>query len=407
MLSIHAQLTLDTMNSRQLRRLFPRHSQKLPFIGDSVIKMNSNFAHHQKIKLTSMGSLRIFLALKLIRMINRPNHHMVQIVLRHFNSFNFKNLTVRSKLQGNLINQPVYSIAYHKWRPIMVSCSNEGATMWKLNCDSTNASRSTILQGHTRSVLSVTFHDRYSNIMATGSFDGIVKVWNLNENGTNAECILTLATNNVTIWSIKFHHALPILVVSSRSGIMTIYHFTEKFTKVVNTIPLKIHLNEINSIAFHPLYSSWLVTGSDTNYACVWRLNPTYEEMTRTATLSHNSGILSVATHPSAPYIATGSEDGNAKIWKLKEDGTDPECIAILQHRSGVRFVAFNPYLPKFMATGCYNRTTNIWQMTDEKKVEHVNTSISHNQSVLCVAWNPCFPTLTSSCNDARILNFT
>jgi WD40 repeat protein len=389
------------MNSRQLCRLFPRYAKRLPFV-----KMNGNYDHRQKIMLESMGSLRIFLALRLIGMTNRQEFHIMQIVLqRHYASFNFSNLSIQSELQGNRLNHPNYAIGYHSWKPIMVSCSNEGAKLWKLNGNGTNASNSAMLTGHTSGVLSVTFHDLYSNIMATSSFDGIVKVWKLNENGTNAECILTISTNNFTVWSIKFHHALPILVASSRSGIMTIYHFTEKFTKIVNTIPLKIHLNEINSIAFHPLYSSWLVTGSDTTYACVWRLNPTYEEMIRTAALVHDGHILSVATHPSAPYIATGSEDRTAKIWKLEEDGTNPECIAILPHNGGVRSVAFNPYLPTFIATGCYCRTTNVWKMTESKKVERVKTSTCHNYSVLCVAWNPCFSILTSSSNDMRILN--
>ena len=76
----------------------------------------------------------------------------------------------------------------------------------------------------------------------------------------------------------------------------------------------------------------------------------------------HTIGVLSVAFHPSAPYLATGSYDKTAKLWLLNADCSAPTCVSTLQgHSDWVRSVAFHPSAP-YLATGSGDTTTKLWQ---------------------------------------------
>ena len=81
------------------------------------------------------------------------------------------------------------------------------------------------------------------------------------------------------------------------------------------------------------------------------------------STLRGHSGIiLSVAFHPSAPYLATGSRDYTAKLWLLNADCSAATCVSTLQgHSSPVTSVAFHPTAP-LLATGSYDTTAKLWR---------------------------------------------
>ena len=76
----------------------------------------------------------------------------------------------------------------------------------------------------------------------------------------------------------------------------------------------------------------------------------------------HSSCVLSVAFHPSAPYLATGSGDYTAKLWLLNADCSAATCVSTLQGHSGyVWSVAFHPSAPH-LATGSGDRTAKLWR---------------------------------------------
>ena len=75
----------------------------------------------------------------------------------------------------------------------------------------------------------------------------------------------------------------------------------------------------------------------------------------------HSYSVLSVAFHPSAPYLATGSSDSTAKLWLLNADCSAATCVSTLQGHSGLVYsVAFHPSAP-YLATGSGDKTAKLW----------------------------------------------
>ena len=67
-----------------------------------------------------------------------------------------------------------------------------------------------ILEGHTKGVLSVAFHS-FAPLLATGSEDGTVKLWNTN----SQECLATLVGHHGEVKSVAFHPTADILISGS------------------------------------------------------------------------------------------------------------------------------------------------------------------------------------------------
>jgi WD40 repeat protein len=182
------------------------------------------------------------------------------------------------------------------------------------------------LTGHTNSVNSVAFHP-IEFILATGSSDRTVKLWQINTERERAwkyfaECIATL---------------------DGHAGI-------------------------VNSVAFHPT-KPFLATGSSDQTVKLWQLSSEPFSATCIATLNVECGIVnSVAFHPRELILAIGGGDNIVKLWQVNSDGTNPTNIATLaKHTKPVSSVAFSPDAT-LLATGSWDKRTILWGLNYHKQ---------------------------------------
>ena len=228
-----------------------------------------------------------------------------------------------------------------------------------------------LLKGHSGPVRSMAFHPTAPLLATTGSIDMTVRLWQLSPDNSSATCVATLDQSN--------------------GG----------------------HSKSIHSLAFHPM-APLLATGSDDRTVKLWRLvtTPDNSSATCVATLDqsnggHNSGVTSVAFHPSAPLLATGSFDKTVKLWLLSSDNSSATCVATLKgHSSTVNSVAFHPRAP-LLATGSHDNTAKLWRLvttSDNLSATCVATLDSdkegHSDSVISVAFHPTAPLLATGSND-------
>lgn len=239
-------------------------------------------------------------------------------------------------------------------------------------------------------VRSVAFHPTHSNIMI-GNADGTINQCNIAvDGGSHHTCMLIpkFKPSNVRLPIEKQPHTGPVIsiafhpihttIMATGSGDTTIKLWvfrTQHQTTCSGTI--MGHSDGVSCVAFHHTANPLLLaSGSHDKTVKLWHLtvNEGMEGVavggTCVATLDESNGghsktVTSVAFHPTAnpPLLATGSQDKTVKLWQLSADYKSAICVATLEgHSSWVTSVEFHPTAnPPILATGSEDGTVKLW----------------------------------------------
>ncbi|KAJ0230087.1 Serine-threonine/tyrosine-protein kinase [Hirschfeldia incana] len=155
----------------------------------------------------------------------------------------------------------IRSVAVHPTLPYVLSSSDDMLIKlwdWEKGWACTQ-----IFQGHSHSVMQVTFNPKDTNTFASASLDCTIKIWNLGSPNPS-------------------------------------------FT-------LDAHQKGVNCVDYVTVGDKpYLITGSDDHTAKVWD----YQTKSCVQTLDgHTHNVSAVCIHPELPIIITGSEDGTVRIW--------------------------------------------------------------------------------------------
>ncbi len=174
-----------------------------------------------------------------------------------------------------------------------------------------------VLTGHSDWVKSVVISPQ-SQIMASGSFDGTIKIWQLNIDGIPLpEPIITLADHIKGVYALAISPDGKILVSGSFDGKIKIWQLAnnnEESSIVANALrTLEGHIGSIRAIAISP-DGQKIVSGSFDETIKIWQLD-TGELLN---TLNENTGpIYSLAFTPDGQIIASGGGDGMITLWQI------------------------------------------------------------------------------------------
>ncbi|RCJ38368.1 serine/threonine protein kinase [Nostoc minutum NIES-26] len=158
------------------------------------------------------------------------------------------------------------------------------------------------------------------------------------------------------------------------------------------TITLKGHSSDVNSVAFSP-DSKTLATGSDDKTVKLWNLVTKQEIHTLKG---HFEWIWAVAFSPDGQTIASGSKDKTIKLWNL---ATAQEIRTFKGHTDGVAAIAFSPD-GKTLASGSLDKTIKLWNLATGKQIR---TLEGHTKAVVSVAFSPDGKTLATGSWDNTI----
>jgi WD40 repeat protein len=259
------------------------------------------------------------------------------------------------------------------------------------------------------------------NLLATGSYDGVGRVWSLNGSLVHTlrghkGPIFSLKWNNMgnfllsgsydkttIVWDVstangfieqQFHdHQAPALDVDWKDDTTFASCSTDKTVHICRVglpRPLKKyigHADEVNAVKWDPS-GRLLASCSDDCTAKVWdvtsdRTEPLYDFK------SHQQEIYTVKWAPTGPgsknpdklpMLATASFDGSVRLWNIQ----DGSCIQVLsRHRDSVYSVAFSPS-GDFLASGSLAGQLYIWNV---KEGQHIK-SFKGKGDIFEVAWN-------------------
>ena len=246
-----------------------------------------------------------------------------------------------------------------------------------------NPIASQTLTAHNDSVKSIAF-SRDGKMLASGSADDTIKLWNLATN----QNIATLTGNSSTVYTVAFSPDGKMLASGSIDNTIKIWDIESR----QNTDTLSGHSDSIWSVAFSK-DGKTLASASRDGTIKLWNLETNQE----IATLNeHSKDVMVVAFSPDRKTLASGSSDNTIKLWDLQTN----EMIATLEgHSDGVTSLAFNPD-SSILVSSSYDNTIKFWDLFNNEEVDSLE---GHSSGILSIAIAPNGRILASGSEDSTI----
>jgi WD40 repeat protein len=300
----------------------------------------------------------------------------------------------------------VRSVAFHSSAPLLATGSEDGTVkLWDTNTQECVAT----LVGHHRQVVSVAFHPT-ADILMSGSWDNDVKLWDTN----TYMCLSTRTVQNYGVSCVAFHPSKPFIVTSGFRDFPKLWQLSPDYT-TLTLLNEKWRSNgeshpSVNCVAFHPS-EPFIVTAGSNSKATLWLLFPD-NTVSRLGDMNCSRGeVNSVAFHPTLPILVTGDSQ-NVKLWQIIYNnqrsmvslGSNPQitdmmrwysvrridCIEILEgHEKAVTSVAFHPTAPVLLSCSA-DASVKMWKLPDNREsVECMGTLFGQRGPVTCLALHP------------------
>lgn len=221
-------------------------------------------------------------------------------------------------------------------------------------------------------------------ILASGSDDKTVKIWNLKQK----QVVRTLKADSGWVYAVAI----------SPDGESAIAAYQNKTIKIWNLntgeeiLTLKGHQALVNSVAISS-DGQIVVSGSYDKTIKIWDF-PTGKEI-RTLK-GHTGEVLSVAISPNGEKIASASADRTIKIWQLS---TGKEIYSIGGHSQDVNALAISPN-GQILVSASDDKTIKLWNLNTGK---YIRTFEGHTADVNAIAFSPNGEYIASGSDDKTV----
>ena len=296
----------------------------------------------------------------------------------------------------------IYSIVFNPTSTLMATGSKDMTVkLWQLSSDNLSAKNVATLRGHSGAVWSVAFHPT-APLMATGSSDMTVRLWLLSSDNLSATCVAILTGYTEEVLCVAFHPTAPFLATSTYNGIIKFWKLSSDNLSAVNVATFKAneYVWDIWSIAFHPSMSI-MATGGSGLIAKLWQLSSDNLSIENVVSLSeHYSCVWAIAFHPTKFLLATtGGFENSVNLWKFSPDNlsTTKKIATLKGHTQMIRSIAFHPKAP-LIVTSSFDSTVKLWQLSDDDTsvtcLATLDKSNGLDKEVYSVAFHPTAPIL-------------
>lgn len=163
-------------------------------------------------------------------------------------------------------------------------------------------------------ITAVSFNPKDENIIATGSKDGILQLWN--KSGKS----LVKRNTKRNIHTLNFSPNGNIIATGSKDGSVKIWNSSK--LQFIEELPGCHSKAPINSLSFDR-DANYLVTGGSDGRLCLWNLNPKEPQLNKyfpkKIIYSNIDNIYQVSFHPSNHKLLVAKGDGNIDIIDILE----------------------------------------------------------------------------------------
>jgi len=256
--------------------------------------------------------------------------------------------------------------------------------------------------GHAETVFDISISPYDKNVLATASYDGTVKIWNV-KTMKNVETLssddLEMGVYKKIMPSKSVLYSLTwgpnnLIAASSAKGDILLFDYSK---------PMLLHRFKptidapIFRIDWCPTKSEFLALGTSDNLLVVLKLeNKKLKEFTR---IKHPNTVYGVNWHPKEPnLVASGCQDWKVRVFDL---AVPDKTIELAGHEGKVFNVVWNPCFNNILASSSDDQTVMVWNTETRTRIALLQ---GHTQKTRAILWNSEFPwMLVSGSWDASI----
>lgn len=318
-------------------------------------------------------------------------------------------------------------VAYDTTGSLLVVGNEDGSV---LLCDATDAEPLRTLIGHRRRTHVVMFSpDPDDPVLATGSLDGTVRLWDTATGASRHE----LAPHARWAWPVLFDSGGGLLATGDGEGVVRVWDvptgalrwaagghtspvWTASFANSGDLLAVGDDSQEGPSARLWDAHTGRLRHALDTEgSATYWlRFNPAgtllatggsdgtvrlWDPATgrlRERLSGHAEPIYALDFHPSGDYLISASADGTVRQWLFDDQGGVREN-PLPRHTGAVYRVTFGP-AARLFATGDSDGNIRLWDAATAERLRDLQRS--HNASVWPIMFHPTAPRMLTSSND-------
>ncbi|KAJ8028341.1 WD repeat-containing protein 17 [Holothuria leucospilota] len=282
--------------------------------------------------------------------------------------------------------------------------------------------------GHIETIFDCKFKPDNPDLLATASFDGTMKVWDVNSltavnsSPGNEGIIYSLSwapadlnciaagtsRNGVFIWDLNKGKTIRRFNEHAKASIFSVA-WNQKDSRriascaadsfcIVREVDGKIlqkyrHPGSVFGCDWSPNNKDMLATGCEDGIVRVYYIATSSEQPLKTFR-GHAAKVFHVKWSPLRDGIlCSGSDDGTIRIW----DYTQDSCVNILVGHTGhVRGLLWNPEIPYLLMSGSWDYTIRVWDVRDGACVDKV---LDHGADVYGLTTHPQRPFVVASCS--------
>ncbi|XP_062837454.1 WD repeat-containing protein 17 isoform X2 [Anolis carolinensis] len=282
--------------------------------------------------------------------------------------------------------------------------------------------------GHVETIFDCKFKPDNPDLLATASFDGTIKVWDINtltavytspgNEGViysvswapgDLNCIAgATSRNGAFIWDVSRGKMITRFSEHGKNGIFCIA-WSHKDSKriatcsgdgfcIIRTIDGKVlhkykHPAAVFGCDWSQNNKDMIATGCEDKNVRVYYLATSSDQPLKVFS-GHTAKVFHVRWSPLREGIlCSGSDDGTVRIWDYTQDA----CINVLSgHKAPVRGLLWNTEIPYLLISGSWDYTIKVWDTRDGTCLD---TVYDHGADVYGLTCHPSRPFTMASCS--------